>query len=113
MLNRLTVTVTLLSLVLLGAHCNGPDPDPDPDPGPDPPPDPANCTNACELMADADCPQAEPTAEGGTCVAVCENVETSGAVSLNPGCVVELFAQDPLPADICDQVEACVVFGEL
>jgi hypothetical protein len=83
--------------LLVAAHCGN-------KPGPDGEGDPASCADACAHLDELGCPEAEPTPEGATCVEVCENVETSGTVTLNPACVIEITA--------CAQVDECVEFGE-
>lgn len=80
----------------LGAHCGN---NPGPNEG-----DPESCADACARLAELECPEAEPTPEGASCVEVCENVEGSGTVTLNPACVIGITA--------CAQVDACVEFGE-
>jgi hypothetical protein len=77
------------------------------------PPDPADggaggapvvvlepCERACLRLAELGCEEAQPTDDGASCVDVCRNVEDSGAVSLDPECVVQI-AQ-------CEDVDACV-----
>ena len=91
--------VLMLSFLFLGAHCNengGQKPEPSPA-------DPESCEAACARLAELGCPEAEPTPEGATCTEVCENVEHSGAVTLNPACVVGI--------DSCDELDPCVEVG--
>lgn len=59
----------------------------------------ADCAAACERLEALDCPEAEPTPGGATCVQVCRNTENS-PVTLNPACVVGI--------NTCEQIEDCV-----
>jgi hypothetical protein len=61
-----------------------------------------DCRRACQRLAELKCPEAEPTPDGGTCVDVCWNAESSGYVTMRPACVAEITA--------CDQIDDC--FGE-
>jgi len=61
---------------------------------------PADCKAACDRLAELDCPEAQPTPEGGTCVDVCLNVEQSGYTTLDPLCLAR--------ATTCDAVQACI-----
>lgn len=58
------------------------------------------CERACQRLAALGCEEAQPTDDGASCVDVCSNVEGSGAVTLDPECVVQI-AQ-------CEDIDACV-----
>jgi hypothetical protein len=71
----------------------------DPFPPPvSPDPAPADCEQACQRLEALECTEAEPAADGTTCVDLCREVETSGYSTLNLSCVLEL--------DSCD-LESC------
>jgi hypothetical protein len=107
----------LLLSALLASTCEvGPFPKPPPQPEPPspwdnwPPPDPAPapeddaathtpCYQACKQLAKLGCPEAQPTTGGATCTQVCQNVEDSGVVSMNPSCVAR--------AESCSIAKAC------
>jgi hypothetical protein len=66
-----------------------------PTPPPAPPVDPsddrsATVAQACEHLRALGCKEGQPTAEGVTCEEVFANVETSGFVTVRPGCLVQL-----------------------
>ncbi len=94
------VLLGLLAALLLAATCDPPPPLPPlvpperPDAG-----DVADCEAACQRLAELGCEEAQPTPHGATCVEVCDNVESSGATTLVPGCVAE--------ADSCEQARGC------
>jgi hypothetical protein len=94
---RSTLILAIAVSLLVAAHCGN-------KPPPDGEGDPASCVDACAHLDELGCPEAEPTPEGATCVEVCRNVETSGTITLNPACVVEI--------DECAQVDECVEYGE-
>lgn len=89
-----TRPLALVTLALLA--CSAVPPAPAPYDGGDP----ASCDDACAHLAELGCEEAEPTAEGATCVEVCRNVEGSSIVSLNPSCVVLV--------ESCEAVGDCV-----
>ncbi len=63
----------LLAAALTAAHCTEPKPAP-------PPPDPVDmptCAKACARLMKLGCHDGDPTAEGASCVAVCENAADS------------------------------------
>lgn len=77
-----------------------PAPAPSPDPAPQPAPTPSSaCAAACARFAALGCQEAKPTAAGASCVAVCQNAEDSGVISLGPDCVAH--------ADSCASATAC------
>lgn len=118
-------SILLLSALLASTCQVGPFPKPSPqpeppspwpdDPTPDgqadaapapPPPPPAAdagpmrpCEAACARYAFLKCKQAQPTPDGASCVDVCENVESSGVMSLGPDCVAH--------AARCEDADAC------
>lgn len=51
-----------------------------------------DCHAACETGRKLHCLYAEPTPEGGSCEDVCNNTETSGYASMNPGCLKAITA---------------------
>jgi hypothetical protein len=61
------------------------------------------CERACKRLEQLGCPEAEPTPGGVSCVTVCENVEDSGVVSLDPECVARVRS--------CAEIEACAGSG--
>ena len=61
--------------------------------------EPPACERACRRLEKLGCPEAMPTPSGVTCVAVCENVEDSGVVSLDPECVARIRS--------CTDIESC------
>ena len=61
--------------------------------------DPDACAAACATLDRLGCEASNPTPEGGSCVAVCLNVETSGYVTLHPACVAVSTS--------CDAAAAC------
>jgi hypothetical protein len=84
------------SLAVLGMGC----PLPPVVPGPPPPPYPeVTCEEVCEHWRALDCKEAEPTAEGGSCEAVCANVQSSGIIQWNLGCRAKI--------ESCDQLDSC------
>ena len=60
----------------------------------DPPLPPSGCARVCERLAELKCPEAEPTPEGQTCEQVCDNVQASGIVQLNTGCIANAASCD-------------------
>jgi hypothetical protein len=50
----------------------------------------ATCAQACQHRRELGCASAQPTQQGGTCEAVCENAETSGYTSENPSCLAQV-----------------------
>jgi hypothetical protein len=82
----------LLCVLLLGA-C------PHPTPVPVPPPGVATCVDVCGHYVELGCLAGTPTAEGTTCAAVCNNVQSSGIVSWNLDCRVR--------AKTCAEAEQC------
>ena len=61
------------------------------------------CERACKRLEQLGCAEAEPTPGGVSCVTVCENVEDSGVVSLDPECVARVHS--------CAEIEACTGDG--
>jgi hypothetical protein len=57
------------------------------------------CERACRRLAELGCSEAQPTQCGVSCVDVCENVEGSGILSLDPECVARIHS--------CAEVDAC------
>jgi hypothetical protein len=68
--------------------------EPERPPRPRPEPNASACSAACERLAELGCPEAETTPAGASCLEVCENVEASGTVTLDPACVAQLDACD-------------------
>lgn len=103
----------LLASALLSTCEVGPFPKPPPDPLPPSPwdaridagppaPEPAPsspCARACARFAALGCQEAQPTAAGASCAAVCENIESSGVISMDPECVAR--------AESCSIARAC------
>lgn len=58
-----------------------------------------DCTAACAHLAELGCEEARPTPAGATCVQVCDNVEQSGATTLDVACVER--------APTCEAVDEC------
>ena len=58
------------------------------------------CSLACSRLAALGCAEAAPTDGGASCVAVCQNAQASGVVSLEPECVANVAG--------CDDVDRCV-----
>lgn len=58
-----------------------------------------DCRAACEKGRTLHCLYAEPTPEGASCEAVCNNTESSGYASMNPRCLKAITA--------CDQESDC------
>lgn len=58
------------------------------------------CAAACVTLARYGCEESKPTAGGATCTQVCENIESSGVVSMNPDCVSH--------AESCSIARACM-----
>jgi len=46
----------------------------------------ATCEQVCKHMTALDCPSAQPTPNGASCVEVCENVQSSGMIEWNLDC---------------------------
>lgn len=92
------VFVLLIGVSLLGGNC-------------DPPPDyptrirpieagtPADCKAACDHLRSLGCEEGNPTPKGATCEDVCNSVESSGTVTLDPGCVANIAK--------CEEIDAC------
>lgn len=80
--------ITFLALVtgLLVAGCPLPGPPEPPGPPPGPHPQGATCVTACAKLNELGCPEGEPTPDGKSCEAVCENVQASGIISWNLDC---------------------------
>lgn len=52
-------------------------------------PDPARqytCADVCKHGFDLNCPWAQPTPNGATCLDVCNNIQTSGVITWNLAC---------------------------
>lgn len=60
---------------------------------------PADCKAACDRMRELKCPEGAPDDEGNTCETVCEHVEQSGTVTLDPACVTKI--------KICADIDRC------
>lgn len=92
----------LLLAALVASQCT-PKPAPAPDPAPTvfvpPPPGQTPCEGACARLVALGCPEGQPTPKGATCVAVCQNAEDSGVLSLWPDCVSK--------AQSCEAARAC------
>jgi hypothetical protein len=63
-------------------------------PGPNPPPSPitptgvrATCAGACANLRSLGCPDGDPTPEGETCEAICENARASDGARLDIACL--------------------------
>jgi hypothetical protein len=91
------ILAAVLALGLQAARCGPPDDPADP-PAPDAG-DPASCADACAHLEELGCEEAEPTPEGATCEEVCEAVESSGTVTLNPACVLQI--------ETCEEIDGC------
>lgn len=50
---------------------------------------PADCHAACEHLRELKCEEGEPE-EGVSCEEICEHVEASGTVTLDPACVLKI-----------------------
>ena len=61
----------------------------------------SDCERACANGKKIGCDWAEPTPEGGTCLAVCTNAESSGFTSMHPQCLAG--AHDCAEADACGE----------
>lgn len=89
----------LCSLLHTSCHPTSPGPTPA-DVTPLPPPvDAGPCARACARFRILKCPEAEATKAGVTCEQVCENVESSGVITLDPSCVER--------ATSCEATEQC------
>ena len=78
-------------------------PTPTPDSGVEPDSDEARnatCSKWCAHAAELGCSSAKPTPKGGSCTAVCENVQSSGIVRWNLVCRVK--AKSCAAADVCE-----------
>jgi hypothetical protein len=84
----------LLAAALAASQCN---PTPEPPPAPEPTGD-ADCEAACQRFASLGCEEAQSTPNGGTCLDVCENTQTSPA-PLNLACIVR--------SNSCAQAREC------
>lgn len=76
----LTVVALVFAFAALtGGHCK---------PGPTPiePEDTDKCAAACQRLQELKCPEAEPLADGTTCVQFCEQTQRNGH-ALNPTCI--------------------------
>lgn len=51
---------------------------------------PADCASACARMQELKCPEGQPDEEGTSCQVICEHVEASGTVTLDPACVTRI-----------------------
>jgi len=69
-------------------------------PRPVPPPGAATCADVCKRYEALGCPAGKPTPKGAPCVAVCENVQTSGVLKFNLECRVR--AASCADADHCE-----------
>lgn len=49
-----------------------------------------DCAMACVNLRDHHCKAGDPTPEGASCEAVCQNTETSGYASENPKCLATI-----------------------
>jgi len=83
----------LLGALLVCAAC------PPPPKPPEPPPGAPTCADYCHHVAELGCEAARPTAKGASCVDVCANVQSSGAVAWDLGCRTK--------AVTCDEVDRC------
>lgn len=92
-------TRALLLFVLALAGCPREPQDPPP-PTPVPPPAPDACGPACERFREFGCPEGQPTPQGAPCEEFCRNAEESGAITLNPLCV--------LGSQTCDEARRCI-----
>ena len=72
-----------------------------PTPTPDPvhPPSPATCLEVCDNGARLGCEWSKPTAQGESCMTVCETVQSSGIVQWDLDCRAG--------ASSCEAVDAC------
>lgn len=68
-------------------------------PGPSPDPQEATCAGMCARMAALDCPAAQDTPNGATCVQVCENVQATGIARWDLECRVA--------APTCEAIDNC------
>lgn len=59
----------------------------------------ADCASACDHLRALGCEEGQPTPGGATCETVCNNVEQSGATTLDVGCVAT--------AETCDAARSC------
>jgi len=90
---RLLFALVLEACTTLGCgHVIMPGPSPIPHPG-------ATCSSVCAHEFSLGCPAAQPTADGRTCVDVCENITLSGFTTLDLGCM------DAAPT--CAAVDQC------
>lgn len=90
---------SLIALALALVGCPRAPQDPPP-PTPEPAPAPDACEPACAKFRDLDCEEGKPTPKGAPCEDVCRNAEESGAITLNPLCV--------LAAQTCDEARRCM-----
>lgn len=74
-----------------------------PPPMPITPSDSDMCPAACKRMAELQCPEAEPLADGTDCTTFCLRTQSAGH-SLNPTCLATI--------DSCEQIEKCSVNRE-
>lgn len=68
---------------------------------PDPPPA-ATCASACKHFRAMGCKEGQPSPEGNTCEAICENLEKSGIVKLDLECV--------MASETCASAGACPAY---
>lgn len=87
----------LIGLVCVGCTQTFYPPRPEPVPDAGTPPD---CAAACARMTELGCEESKPTPNGSTCEEVCNNVESSGVITIQPACVVEI--------ESCDQINGCI-----
>lgn len=93
----LTIAAGFAALMLCAGHCDTPPADVRPKPveaG-----TPEDCAAACAHMAQLGCEEAKPTPKGATCEDVCNNVESSGTITLSPACVVKITK--------CEEIDSC------
>lgn len=64
----------------------------------------ADCQAACKTLERLGCATAAPTDDGGDCISVCMNVESSGTITTCPAQVAR--ARDCAEAEILSQCEA-------
>lgn len=99
-MSMLRERLLLLGLLALGACAAQCSPPAQPHPPPVEAGTAADCEAACQRLTDLDCPEAQPTPDGGSCVDVCRNAEGTGYVTLDPHCIAQ--------GTTCAAVGACV-----
>lgn len=92
MIKRLLLTAAVLGVIGCGAF-----PLPPPEPAPDPS-DESGCAAGCEALRALGCPDGDPTPEGDTCEAVCDNA-VQNKIPIPTACWSE--------SESCDQATAC------